>query len=70
MIIRSESRTIRPFEGLGLAEEIFSRTTLLIDSKEHEVGSLLLPASHVKTGFLALKTNTTLIELQKACDDA
>ena len=70
MIIRSESRTIRPFEGLGLAEEIFSRTTLLIDSKEHEVGSLLLPASQVKTGFLALKTNTTLIELQKACDDA
>lgn len=70
MIIRSESRTIRPFEGLGLAEEIFSKTTLLIDNKEYEMGSILLPMSQVKTGFFSLKSNTTLMELQKACDDA
>jgi hypothetical protein len=70
MIIRSESRTVRPFEGLSLAEEIFSRTVLLIDNKEHESGSLLIPGSQVKTGNFALKTNTDLSELQKACDDA
>ncbi len=70
MIIRSESRTVRPFEGLSLAEEIFSRTVLLIDNKEHESGSLLIPGSQVKTGNFALKTKTNLSELQKACDDA
>ena len=64
MIIRSESRTVRPFEGLGLAEDIFSRTTLSIDGKDHEAGSLLLPASQVKTGTFAIKTNTNLKELQ------
>jgi len=70
VIIRSESRTIRPFEGLSLAEKIFARTTLLIDSKEHEAGSLLLPGSQVRTANLAIKTNTSLKELQQACTDA
>jgi hypothetical protein len=70
VIIRSESRTVRPFEGLSLSEEIFTRTVLLVDNKEHEAGSLLLPGSQVRTANLAIKTNTSLKELQQACTDA
>lgn len=70
MIIRSESRTIRPFSGLSLAEEIFSRTTLSMDNNEHEQGSLLLPSSQVRNSTLAVNTKTSLEEIRKACDAA
>jgi len=70
MIIRSESRIVRPFEGLALAEEIFGKTRILVDEKEFEAGSLLLSDSEVRTANLAVRTNTTLKELQQACSNA
>lgn len=70
MIIRSESRTVRPFSGLSLAEDIFSRTTLCLDSNEYEQGSLLLPVSQVRNSSLKVNTKTTLEEIRKACDAA
>jgi hypothetical protein len=70
MIIRSESRVVRPFQGLGRAEKIFERTKLLVDGHEHETGSLLLPASQVKTSNLAVKTGTDIAELRSACKEA
>jgi hypothetical protein len=70
VIIRSESRTIRPFEGLSAAEDIFSRTLLVVDGKEYEPGSLLLPGNQVRTSNLTIKTSTNLKEVQQACSDA
>ena len=70
MIIRSESRVVRPFQGLDRAEKIFERTKLLVDGHEHDAGSLLLPASQVKTSNLAVKTGTDIAELRSACKEA
>ena len=70
MIIRSESRVVRPFQGLEGAEKIFERTKLLVDGYEYDAGSLLLPANQVKTSNLAVKTGTDIAELRSACKEA
>jgi hypothetical protein len=61
---------VRPFQGLDRAEKIFERTKLLVDGHEHDAGSLLLPASQVKTSNLAVKTGTDIAELRSACKEA
>lgn len=68
MIIRSESRVVRPFVGLDKAEEVFSVAKMVVDGKDYEAGSIVLPDSQIKSAIISLNTGTTLEELRKACD--
>lgn len=70
MIIRTESRVIRPYLGLEEASKAFSSTKLLIDGKEFEPGSIVLPESQMKSASISLVTGTNLKDLRNACDSA
>ena len=70
MIIRSESRIVRPFTGLEKAEKALSMARLLLDGKEYEQGSIVIPDAQLRSSSIALNTGTTLEELRKACDTA
>jgi hypothetical protein len=70
MIIRSESRVVRPFSGLEHATELLRSSQILIDSSSHSSGTVVLPDSQFKSAILKFDTGTTLKELQKACKAA
>ena len=70
MIIRSESRVIRPFSGLDLAVDALKRSQLIVDGTIHEPGTIVLPDSQLKASSLKFATGTTLKELQSACKAA
>ena len=68
MIIRSESRIVRPFVGLEMAEKSIAAAKLVVDGKEHEAGSVVLPDSQIRSAIISLSTGTNIEELRKACD--
>lgn len=70
MIIRSESRIIRPFAGLEKSSKLFSTAKLLIDGKEFDPGAVVLPDSQLRSASISLQTGTTLDAIRKACDAA
>ncbi|TSA47903.1 MAG: hypothetical protein D4R50_02185 [Actinomycetales bacterium] len=70
MIIRSESRIVRPFIGLDKAASTFSGTKLLIDGQEFDPGTVVIPDSQIRSATVSLQTGTTLQALRQACDKA
>ena len=68
MIIRSESRIVRPFIGLDKAEKALSAAKLIVDGKDYDAGSIVLPDSQIRGASISLNTGTNLEELRKACD--
>jgi hypothetical protein len=68
MIIRSESRIVRPFIGLDKAEKAVSAAKLIVDGKDYGAGSIVLPDSQIRSASISLNTGTSLEELRKACD--
>lgn len=70
MIVRSESRIVRPFAGLNIAEQAFKNCTLIVDGMAHSEGAIVLPDAQIKDSDLKFSTGTTLKELRKACEAA
>lgn len=70
MIIRSESRVVRPFSGLEIAESAFKNCQLIVDGKGYSEGAIILPDAQMKDAGLKFATGTTLSQLRKACEAA
>lgn len=70
MIIRSESRIVRPFIGLDQAASTFFDIKLLIDGQEFDPGTVVIPDSQIRSANVSLQTGTTLQALRQACDKA
>jgi hypothetical protein len=70
VIIRSESRVVRPFSGLDLAVSALKKSQLIVDGATHESGTIVLPDSQLKSSTLKFETGTSLKELQSACKAA
>lgn len=68
MIMRSESRIVRPFIGLDKAEKVLGAAKLVVDGKDYDAGSIVLPDSQIRSASISLNTGTNLEELRKACD--
>ena len=64
MLVRSETRTIRPFQGIGNFDGLLAGTVLELDEKEFSPGTLILPLSKLRTAQLKLKFNFDLKTLK------
>lgn len=70
MLIRSESRVIRPYNGLEASQSILSNVRISIDNALYENGTITMPESRLASATVQLETGTNIKELRKACDAA
>jgi|GEM_PF-3327190 len=69
-VVRTETRLIRPFIGIGESEELIQRVVLKQGSSEYSYGPVVLPGHQIKEGNFQITTNVKMDELIAACNAA
>jgi len=69
-VVRTETRFVRPFVGLGQSEELIERAILKQGSSEYTYGPVVLPGHKIREGSFQIVTNVKLEELKSACKAA
>lgn len=64
MIVRSETRTIRPFQNILTFSDLFDNTVIDVDEVDYPAGVILLPATKLRAAQLKLKLNVDLVLLK------
>jgi hypothetical protein len=70
VVARTETRIVRPFIGLELAEELTLRSILKIGNSPYSPGTIMLPAHKLKERGFILQTNFDSTDLMTACKSA
>jgi hypothetical protein len=68
--LRTESRSIRPFAGLGRIDELFQLTRLIVDDQEFKQGTAIIPEMDYKDANYKLSLGFDAKNLKRMIEDA